>query len=295
VRAAAEHTPRKRPSVAAWLIAPAALFFLVFFVLPFLVMALLSVLTGNPLQRPNVTFTTRHYERIVDDSLYLESLLSTLKIGAVVTLASLLLGYPIAHWLARIRSRTGHALLLMAVIAPMLTGIVVRTFAWMTILSDKGVINATLAALGLTAGPLPLMYNELGTTIALVHIYVPFMVLTLAGVIGGIDERLEEGAMSLGASPLRAFLEVTLPLSLPGIMAGSLLVFALAISAYVTPYLMGGQQVLTLPMLIYQQVAATFNTAFAGALGVLLLVVSIALVIAYNRVLARLARREDLA
>jgi putative spermidine/putrescine transport system permease protein len=221
--------------------------------------------------------------------------LSTLKIGAVTTLASLLLGYPIAHWLARIRSRTGHALLLMAVVAPMLTGIVVRTFAWITILSDKGVINATLSGLGLTSTPLPLMYNEFGTTIALVHIYVPFMVLTLAGVIGGIDRRFEEAAMSLGASPIRAFFEVTLPLSLPGIMAGSLLVFALAISAYVTPYLMGGQQVLTLPMLIYQQIAATFNTAFAAALGVLLLIVSITLVVAYNRVLSRLARREDLA
>ena len=287
--------PRGRVSPVAWLVAPAGLFFLAFFVLPFGLMALFSVLTGNPWQRPNVGFTTRHYERIAEDSLYVESLLSTLKIGAVTTLASLVLGYPIAHWLARIRSRTGHALLLMAVIAPMLTGIVVRTFAWITILSDRGVINATLAALGLIAAPLPLMYNELGTTIALVHIYVPFMVLTLAGVIGAIDERVEEAAMSLGASPLRAFLEVTLPLSLPGIMAGSLLVFALAISAYVTPYLMGGQQVLTLPMLIYQQVAATFNAAFAGALGVLLLVVSIALVVAYNRVLGRLARREDLA
>jgi putative spermidine/putrescine transport system permease protein len=124
---------------------------------------------------------------------------------------------------------------------------------------------------------------------------VPFMVLTLAGVIGRVDERLEEAATSLGASPLRAFLEVTLPLSLPGILAGSLLVFALAISAYVTPYLMGGQQVLTLPMLVYQQVAASFNLPFAGALGVILLAVSLALVVAYNNVLGRMARREDLA
>jgi putative spermidine/putrescine transport system permease protein len=282
-------------SPIAWLIAPAGLFFVVFFLMPFGLMAMLSVLTGNPLQRPNVAFTSRHYERIADDTLYLESLAETLKIGVVTTVASLILGYPIAHWLARIRSRAGHAVLLMAVIAPMLTGIVVRTFAWMTILSDRGVINSTLMSLGVTSAPLPLMYNELGTTIALVHIYVPFMVLTLAGVIGGIDERLEEAAMSLGASPLRAFAEVTLPLSVPGILAGSLLVFALAISAYVTPYLMGGQQVLTLPMLIYQQVAATFNTAFASALGVLLLAVSIVLVVAYNRVLARVARRKDLA
>jgi putative spermidine/putrescine transport system permease protein len=282
-------------SPVAWLIAPAGLFFLVFFLLPFGLMALLSLMTGNPLQRPNAAFTLRHYERVAGDLLYLESLVETLRIGAITTLASLLLGYPIAHWLARVRSRTGHVILLMAVIAPMLTGIVVRTFAWMAILSDRGVINSTLMGLGAISAPLPLMYNELGTTIALVHIYVPFMVLTLAGVIGGIDERLEEAAMSLGASPLRAFVEVTLPLSLPGIVAGSLLVFALAISAYVTPYLMGGQQVLTLPMLIYQQVAATFNTAFASALGVLLLAVSIVLVVAYNRVMGRLARREDLA
>jgi putative spermidine/putrescine transport system permease protein len=284
-----------RISPVAWLAAPAGLFFVLFFLLPFGVMALFSALDGNPLQRPNVTFTGRNYARILDDSLYVESLLSTLKIGAVTTLVALLLGYPLAHWLARMRSRAGHALLLMAVIAPMLTGIVVRTFAWITILSDRGVVNATLVGLGLASAPLPLMYNELGTVIALVHIYVPFMVLTLAGVIGRIDERLEEAAMSLGASPIRAFLEVTLPLSIPGILAGSLLVFALAISAYVTPYLMGGQQVLTLPMLIYQQVAATFNLAFAGALGVVLLVVSIVLVIAYNHVLGSMARREDLA
>jgi putative spermidine/putrescine transport system permease protein len=287
----------RRPAVSpiAWLVAPAGLFFLVAFVLPFGVMALFSVLTGNPLQQRNIGFTARYYERMVSDTLYVESLFSTLEIGAIVTLAALVVGYPIAHWLARMRSRLGHALLLMAVIAPMLTGVVVRTFAWMTILSDRGVINATLMGLGLSTAPLPLMYNAFGTVVALVHIYVPFMVLTLAGVIAGIDERLEEAAMSLGASPVRAFLEVTLPLSLPGILAGSLLVFALAISAYVTPYLIGGQNVLTLPMLIYQQVAATFNLAFAGALGVLLLVVSLVVVLAYNHVLGRLARREELA
>lgn len=285
----------ERPSAFAWLVAPAILFFAVAFLLPIGTMALFSVLTGNPLQRANVGFTPRHYERMVDDSLYVEALLSTLKIGLVTTLAALLLGYPIAHWLARMRSRLGYSVLLTAVIAPMLTGIVVRTFAWMTILSDQGVINATLVGAGLISKPLPLMYNELGTTIALVHIYVPFMVLTLAGVIGRIDVRLEEAAQGLGAGALRAFAEVTLPLSLPGIVAGSLLVFALAISAYVTPYLMGGQQVLTLPMLIYQQVAASFNTAFAGALGMLLLMVSLVIVVAYNHVLSRLSRGETFA
>lgn len=286
---------RPRVSPVAWLVAPAGLFFVIVFLLPLGTMALFSVLTGNPLQRPNVTFTARNYLRIAEDSLYVEALVSTLKLGFVVTLVALFMGYPIAHWLARMRSRLGYALLLMAVIAPMLTGIVVRTFAWMTILSDRGVINATLLGAGLITAPLPLMYNEFGTTVALVHIYVPFMVLTLAGVIGRIDIRLEEAARSLGAGTLRTFLEVTLPLSVPGILAGSLLVFALAISAYVTPYLMGGQQVLTLPRLIYQQVAATFNAAFAGALGVLLLAVSVLVVIAYNRVVGQVSRRDTSA
>src|ERR1700694_6208668 len=111
------------------------------------------------------------------------------------------------------------------------------------------------------------------------------MVLTLVGGIGRIDERLEQAAQNLAASPLRAFLEVTLPLSLPGILAGSLLVFALSISAYVTPSLMGGTDVLTLPMLIAQQVGTSFNPNFAGALGVILLLVSLAIVIYYKRIL----------
>ena len=281
-------------SPVAWLVGPALLLFIVFFVLPFAVMALLSVFSGNPVQNPNVYPTLRHYARFLGDELYYDALWSTLRIGLVTTCFSLLIGYPLAHWMARMKSRVGHALLLMAVIAPMLTGIVVRTFAWMTILQDKGVINTTLAALGLIDGPLPLMYNEFGTIVALVHIYVPFMVLTLTGVIGRIDERLEQAARNLGASRLRAFAEVTLPLSLPGILAGSLLVFALAISAYVTPFLMGGTNVLTLPMLIYQQVSSSFNLGFAGALGVILLGVSLVVVIAYNHVLARFSGQAEL-
>ncbi len=101
--------------------------------------------------------------------------------------------------MARLQSRLGNVLLLVAVVAPLLTGIVVRTFAWMTILQDRGVINTLLMSWGITTKPLPLMYNEFGTVVALVHIYVPFMVLTLAGVIGRIDERLEQAARSLGA------------------------------------------------------------------------------------------------
>jgi putative spermidine/putrescine transport system permease protein len=282
-------------SPIAWAIAPAALLFVLFFILPFGVMMLLSVLSGNPVSNPNVSFTWRHYNRLVDSDLYVDALVATMRIGAITTLVALLIGYPLAHWMARMHSRAGHALLLMAVIAPLLTGIVVRTFAWMTVLGDRGVINITAQWLGLTEKAWPLMYNEFGVIVGLVHIYVPFMVLTLVGVIGRIDRTLEEAARGLGASRLAAFIEVTLPLSLPGILAGSLLVFALAISAYVTPVLLGGNNVLTIPMLIYEQVSASFNLGFAGALGTVLLVVSLALVFAYNSILGRLTGERQIA
>src|SRR3954468_9882531 len=262
--------------------------------MPFGVMALLSVLSGNPVSNPNVSFTWRHYNRLFDSDLYFDALVATMRIGAVTTIISLLIGYPLAHWMARMHSRVGHALLLMAVIAPLLTGIVVRTFAWMTLLSDRGVINTMAQWLGLAEKPLPLMYNEFGVVVGLVHIYVPFMVLTLVGVIGRIDLTLEEAARGLGASRFRAFLEVTLPLSLPGILAGSLLVFALAISAYVTPVLLGGFQIMTLPMLIYQQISSSFNVGFAAALGMVLLTISLVLVIAYNRILGLVSGQGDL-
>jgi len=276
------------------LILPSALLFALFFFLPIGLMAAMSLLTGNPVVAPHVDLTTRHYARIINDPYYLEVIWTTIRIGLWTTLIALVIGYPLAHWMARIKSRAGHALLLMAVLAPMLTGIVVRTFAWMALLSDKGVINQTLISLGLISQPLKLMYNETGIVIGLVHIYVPFMVLTLTGVIGRIDERLEQAAENLGASPARAFLEVTLPLSLPGILAGSLLVFALAISAYVTPILLGGFQIMTLPILIYQQISANFNIGFAAALGMVLLVVSLVLVIAYNRVLGLVSGQHGL-
>lgn len=272
---------------------PSALFFALFFFLPIGLMAVMSFLTGNPVVMSNVTATTRHYERILDDPYYFEVMWTTVRIGLYTTAATLILGYPLAHLMARIKSRSLHALLLMAVLMPMLTGIVVRTFAWMALLSDKGVVNQILQALGFT--PMQLMYNEFGIVLGLVHIYLPFMILTLTGVIGRIDERLEQAAQNLGASPIRAFIEVTLPLSVPGILAGSLLVFALAISAYVTPILMGGFQIMTLPILIYQQISANFNIGFAAALGMVLLTLSLILVFAYNHILAAVSGQRDLA
>jgi putative spermidine/putrescine transport system permease protein len=282
--------PRRRGRLAGVLIAPALLLFGGFFVLPLAAVAVISLLTGNPVTSPTIGFTLRHYQRLVGDSYYLEVLGTTLRLGLMTTVVALLIGYPLAHQLARLGTPLWRTLMLMAVLSPMLIGIVVRTYAWMTILANQGIVNNALQALGLTDKPIGLMYNEFGTVVALVHIYVPFMVLTLTGVIGRIDPRLEEAARNLGAGKLRSFLEVTLPLSLPGIVAGSLLVFALSISAYVTPILMGGFEIITLPILIYQQISgSSFNLGFAGALAMVLLAVSLLLVVLYSRAMARAA------
>jgi putative spermidine/putrescine transport system permease protein len=275
---------------ATLMLAPAGLVFLVFFAVPFVVMAMMSLLTANPLVRPDAAFTLRHYERMADDIYYYEVLWQTLRLGLLTTALSLLMGYPLAFLLARMRSPAGRTLLLMAVIAPMVMGLVVRTYAWLGMFSNRGVINGTLIGLGLIEAPIAFLGSEFAVVIALCHIYVPFMILTLTGVIARIDPKLEEAARGLGASRIAAFLQVTLPLSAPGILAGSLLVFALAISAYVTPIVIGGYEIQTLPMLIFQQVSASFNLGFAAALGVVLLVVALGLVFAYGRAMQRVAR-----
>jgi putative spermidine/putrescine transport system permease protein len=281
------HSPRTQ---AVLLVAPAAVLFLLCFAIPFATMMTMSVLTANPLVRPDAQLTGMHYERLSGDIYYLSVLWQTLRLGLWTTLLSLLLGYPLAFLMARTPSATTRTLLLIAVLAPMVMGLVVRTYAWLGIFSNRGVINGTLLALGLIREPIPMLGTEPAVVIALAHIYVPFMILTLTGVIARIDPKLEEAARGLGASKVGAFLQVTLPLSGPGILAGSLLVFALAISAYVTPIMIGGYEILTLPMLIFQQVSATFNLGFAAALGVVLLIVALALVAAYNHAMGRALR-----
>jgi putative spermidine/putrescine transport system permease protein len=172
----------------------------------------------------------------------------------------------------------------------LLVGIVIRCYGWMILLADRGLINATLVERGWLTKPLPLMYNRFGVTVALVHVFLPFMVLSLTGVLKRIDPYALEAAMTLGASPRRAFLEVTLPLSLPGILAGSLLVFSLAISSFVVPVLLGGFKVQVLPMIVYEQVLSVFDWPFGAANAFVLLVISIALIALYIRVTERALR-----
>jgi putative spermidine/putrescine transport system permease protein len=260
----------------------------VFFTVPLLIMAAVSV-ARQDFGTYEWALTPASYIRFLTDSFYLGVLWDTLWLGAVVTAVALLLGYPLAYHLARTRSRL-KPLLLVCVLSPLLVGIVIRCYGWMILLADRGLINAALVDAGWLTTPLPLMYNHFGVGVALVHVFLPFMILSLTGVIKRIDPALLEASMTLGASPARAFWEVTLPLSLPGILAGSLLVFSLAISSFVVPVLLGGFKVYVLPIIVYEQILSVFDWPFGAASAFVLLVLSLAIIVGYIKLTERALR-----
>ena len=272
----------------ALLLAPYVLLLLVFFAAPLALMLVISV-SRQSFGEMEWTITFHHYARFFSDGFYLGVLWDTLLLGAIVTVVSLLLGYPLAYHLAITRSRW-KPLLIVCILSPLLVGIVIRCYGWMILLADRGLINATLVEHGWLEKPLPLMYNRFGIALGLVHVFLPFMVLSLTGVLKRIDPHLIEASKTLGASPRRAFFEVTLPLSLPGILAGSLLVFSLAISSFVVPILLGGFKVQVLPMIVYEQILSVFDWPFGAANAFVLLVISVALIAVYIKVTERALR-----
>ncbi|MGZ3285832.1 MAG: ABC transporter permease, partial [Xanthobacteraceae bacterium] len=178
--------------------------------------------------------TTENYLNFFTDFFYFRILLNTFWLGAVVVINCLVIGYPVSYFLARTRSRWRGFLLFM-VVAPLLVSAVVRNIGWFPILSNSGLVNWLLLKFGLVSQPIPLISNFTGVVIGLVHALLPFMILTLTTVIQRIEPELEEASASLGAGPVRTFFEVMLPLSLPGMIGGSLLVFTMTIAAYTTP------------------------------------------------------------
>jgi len=277
-----------RIAPAAALLGPLVVLLAVFFGTPLAVMLAVSF-ARESFGRIEWHLTLHQYARFFSDGYYIGVLWDTLVLGAITTAATLVLGYPLAWHLARTRSRWKPALLVF-VLSPLLVGIVIRCYGWMILLADRGLINATLVEGGWLRKPLPLMYNRFGVTVALVHVFLPFMVLSLLGVLKRLDPHLLEAAMTLGSTPARAFLEVTLPLSLPGILAGSLLVFSLAISSFVVPILLGGFKVQVLPMIIYEQMLSVFDWPFGAANAFVLLALSVLLVALYIRATERALR-----
>jgi len=270
--ATAERRERRR---YLYLLLPAVLVLLVLFVVPLLGILNRSVFKAG--------YTLQFYRQALGTPIYLTVIGLTFRTAAVVTLICLALGYPLAYVLVNVRPRAAR-LLMIVVVLPFFTSIIVRTYAWMVLLGRNGVVNQYLVALGFTDTPLPFLYNQTGVLIGMSYVLLPFLILTAYSVMRGIDPGLIRAAHSLGASRFQAFRRIFLPLSLPGIAGGTLLVFILSLGFFITPALMGGPSDIMIAMLIEREVEFTLNWSFASALAVILLLVTLVGFALYNRI-----------
>jgi putative spermidine/putrescine transport system permease protein len=222
--------------------------------------------------------------------LYARVFLETVWLCFLTAFWTLLVGYPLAYALVHARSRLLKSAILVITITPLFLGEVVRTYSWIIVLGNNGFINAMLLKAGLIEAPLQLMFTQLGVVIALVHVTLPVMVIMLAVALSHIDRDYERAAASLGAGPVRAFLTVTLPLSMPGIIAGVSTAFAWTFSAFATPQLIGGGRVNMVSNLVYALGFASFNFPFAASLSVAGLALTIAVLALMRMIAAPLER-----
>lgn len=272
--------PERRDTVRYLLILlPATVVLLALFVYPLL------GLVDRSVYKRGAGYTLEFYGQIWRVPVYLQVIGRTFRISALVTLMCLALGYPVAYLLAMLRPRLAR-LLMIVVVLPFFTSIIVRTYAWMVLLGRNGVVNQYLTGLGLTDMPLPLLYNQGGVLIGMTYVLLPYMILTIYSVMHGIEPGLIRAAHSLGASRWQAFRRVFLPLSLPGIAGGTLLVFILGLGFFITPALMGGPSDVMIAMLIEREVEFTLNWSFASALAVILLILTLVGFVGYNRIVS---------
>lgn len=214
-----------------------------------------------------------NYQRMLASRSYLQVFVQTFEISACTTLLCVLLGYPLAYFLACLPTRAAN-LCMVAVLVPFWTSLLVRTYAWLVLLQRKGLINEWGMAAGLWDSPLPLVHNFAGTLIGMVHIMLPFLVLSLYGAMRAVDANCLKAAANLGASPSQAFRKVFFPLSLPGLLGGMLIVFILSLGFYVTPAILGGGKVIMVSMRIASNIELFVNWGAASALGVVLFVLT---------------------
>ncbi|MET3793176.1 ABC transporter permease [Aquamicrobium terrae] len=256
-----------------------ALFFAAFFIAPMMVVLIASFTT------PEGAPTLANYFRILFDSYHWDVLWVTFRIGALTTIVAVLIGYPLAWYLVRIVNwapwRRACVILL---VVPLFTSNIVRSFGWMVLLGRNGLVNDTLVSSGLIERPMRFLGTELGILIGLVYILLPFIVLAVGNALAKVDPALEQASADLGAKPFETFWTVTFPLSLPGLMAGAIMVFMLAVSAYVTPALLSGGHITVFSMLIFQQYSSVFDFHYGGALGITMLVLTLALVAIAGRI-----------
>lgn len=261
---------------------PLTLFFLLFFIAPLGVLAVVSLgdATGTSLG-------VSQYGRIFGDGLSLGVLVDTLLLGVKSTAVCVVFGYPLA-WLCATAPPRLRGVLLFIVILPILTSVVVRSFAWIVILGRQGIINHLLLASGLSSQPVALLFTEPGVVAVLAQVQMPLMVLPLLTAMNRIDPNLSDASAALGAGQWRTFRRVILPLSLPGLIAGCILVYAASVTAFVTQTLIGGARLVYMPLFIYQQAISANAWAFAAALSIVFLV-SVLLIVTLLNTFARAA------
>ncbi|MGB3275084.1 MAG: ABC transporter permease [Castellaniella sp.] len=260
----------------AGLCSPALLLVLVIMVIPMAWLFWLSFVGENG------HFSLENYQRMLASSSYIQVFRLTFEVSILTTLICVLVGYPLAYFLSQLPTRMAN-LFMIAVLVPFWTSLLVRTYAWLVLLQRQGLINQWGMELGLWNDPISLVHNMTGTLIGMVHIMLPFLVLPVYGAMRAIDKDYLKAAANLGASPTRAFWKVFLPLSLPGLLAGMLMVFILCLGFYVTPAILGGGKIILVSMRIASNIELFVNWGAASALGVVLFVLTMLILYLANR------------
>jgi ABC-type spermidine/putrescine transport system permease subunit I len=256
---------------------PLIVFLLIFFVYPVIRVLLLSIEPQGP--------PFRHFTELWTEPLYRAVLFRTFRLSLTVTALCLLLGYPVAYTIAHAPARRAGLLITMVLI-PFWISVLGRSFTWMVVLQRNGPINQVLRSLGLVTEPLALVYNSLGVHIGMTHILLPFMILSSYSVMRGINPNLIKAATTLGAGEWQAFRRVYFPLSLPGVLAGSVVVFVVGLGFFITPALLGGGRVTTVSLLIEATITQTLNWGLASALAFVLLLSALLVLVPAMRVLS---------
>ena len=239
-----------------------------------------------PVQRIRGLFKDEYYRKIF---------LRTVKIAVITTFVCMVGGIPTAYFISRC-DKKWRGLLLSASIFPMMTNSVIRSFAWINILGSNGIINKAMIAMGLIEKPMKLLYTDFSIIIGSVYLFLPLMIVTVAGVMENIDDDMMEAAQSLGASRTEAFMKVIFPMSLPGIIVGGILVFTGTLTAYTTPQLLGGNSNMVMATLIYQRAMSVSDWTGASVIALIMIVVTLVVIKGFNALAARLDRRgEDYA
>ncbi|OUM00030.1 hypothetical protein A8M77_23435 [Variovorax sp. JS1663] len=265
------------------LTAPVLLFLCIFFVGP------LTFNVTESLKPGDGALSLQNYMRVATDPYFIEVARNTVMLGVAVTAICLLIGYPFAYAVAR-ASGGLKAALIFTLVAPLLVNVVVRSYGWMILIGGNGLIDSLCTALGLPK--LDLMYTWPGIVIALVHVLLPFMVISIASTLETLDPRIEDAAAVLGASPLRTLLYVSLPLSIEGVITGSIMTFTLTIGSFVTVMLLGDNSTMVLPLLIYQRLTTVGDWGTAAALGIALLL-TVMLLLGLQSMLRRRSLRRS--